>query len=126
MSQNVPPEKDVVLAVALASGMPIGTAADHVGIDRRTVNRKLADPDFRRQVAEFRGQLIATALGRMAENMTRAADAVAALLDDPDPALRLRAARTLFTCGLRLHDAVDLGDRVSDVEAELARREDLP
>jgi hypothetical protein len=125
MSPNVPPEKDVILALALASGLPVGAAAEQAGVDRRTVSRKLADPAFRRQVAEFRGELIATALGRLADNMTRAADAVAALLDAPEPGLRLRAARTLFSFGLRLRDSVDVGDRVRDLEAELARRQEV-
>ena len=124
MSQNVPPEKDVALALALASGLSASAAADQAGLDRRTVTRKLADPAFRRQVAEFRGELIATALGRLADNMTRAADTVAALLDAPEPGLRIRAARTLFSFGLRLRDSVDLGDRVRDLEAELARRQE--
>jgi hypothetical protein len=122
MSPNVPREKDVVLALALAAGTAVGAAAEQAGVDRRTASRKLADPALCRQVAEFRGQLIAAALGRLADNMTRAADAVTTLLDDPDPRLRLRAARILFNFGLRLRDAVDVGDRLRDLEAELARR----
>ena len=125
MSHDVASEKDVVLALALASGVSIAVAAEQAGVHRRTVERKLAEPAFRRQVAEFRGELIATALGRLADNMTRAADAVAALLDAPEPGLRLRAARTLFSFGLRLRDSVDVGDRVRDLEAELARRQEV-
>jgi hypothetical protein len=125
MSPNVGPEKDPLLALALASGVSTAAAADQTGISQRTVERRLADPAFRRQVAEFRGQLIATALGRLADNMTRAADAVAALLDAPDPGLRLRAARALFSFGLRLRDSVDLGDRVRELEAELARQQEV-
>jgi hypothetical protein len=112
MSQIVRPENDSLVAVALASGLSLNAAAEQAGVCRKTVERRLADPAFRREVAEFRGQLIAAALGRLADNMTRAADAVAALLDDPDPRLRLRAARTLFNSGLRLRN----------LEAELARR----
>ena len=125
MSHDVAPEKDSLLALALASGIPVVAAAEQAGVHRRTVERRLTDPAFRRKVAEFRGELIATALGRLADNMTRAADAVAALLDAPDPRLRLRAARALFSFGLRLRDSVDVGDRVRDLEAELARRQEV-
>jgi hypothetical protein len=124
MSPNVGPEKDSLLALALASGQSTAAAAEQAGISQRTVERRLADPAFRRQVADFRGELLATALGRLADNLTRAADTVAALLDAPEPHHRLRAARTLFSFALRLRDAVDLGDRVRDLEAELARRQE--
>jgi hypothetical protein len=122
MSQNVRQENDSLLAVALASGQSLNAAADQAGVCRKTVERKLADPAFRRQVAEFRGELLATALGRLADNMTHAADKVAALLDSEDPRLQLRAARLLFNFGVRLRETVELGERVRDLEAELARR----
>ena len=125
MSQNVAPENDSLLALALATGQSVGAVAEQAGLNRRTIERKLADPAFRRQVAEFRGELIATALGRLADNMTRAADTVAALLDAPEPHLRLRAARALMSLGLRFRDSVDVTDRIRDLERELARRQGI-
>jgi hypothetical protein len=55
--------------------------------------------------------------------MTRAADVLVAILDDPDPGIRLRAARTIMTLVLRLRDAVDVDDRIRDLEFELARKQ---
>jgi hypothetical protein len=127
MSQFVHLENDSLLALALASGQSIAAAAEKAGVCPKTVHRRLADPAFRQLVAEFRGQLIATALGRFADNMTRAADKVTALLDDPDPRLCLRAARLLFVFGLRMRDSVEMADQVRDLQAELARqRGDVP
>jgi hypothetical protein len=74
-------------------------------------------------VSELRQEVLTAALGRMTDNMTRAADAVAALLDAEQPAIRLRAARTLVTLGLRLQDALDLTDRIRELERELARKQ---
>jgi transposase-like protein len=124
MSQFVASEKDPMLALALAGGQPIAAVADQFGLSRRTIERRLADPAFRRLVADFRGQLIAAALGLLAENMTRAARAIAGLIDSPREHIRLRAARTLIHAGLRVRDSVDLGDRIRDLEAELARRQE--
>jgi hypothetical protein len=76
-------------------------------------------------VSELRQEVLTAALGRMTDNMTRAADAIAGLLDAEDPAVRLRAARTLLTVGLRLHDAVDVADRIRDLEEELARQQEV-
>jgi hypothetical protein len=65
--------------------------------------------------------MLQSALGRMTDNMTRAADAVAVLLDAPEPAIRLRAARAMLTLGLRLHEAVDLKEHIRQLQEELAR-----
>jgi hypothetical protein len=122
MTRNVGKEKRSLLALALASGTSIKDAAEQAGISRRTVERCLARPAFRQLVARLRGEMVATALGRMTDNMTRAADAVAGLLDTPEPHLRLRAARTLMSLGLRFRESVDTADRIHDLERELARR----
>jgi hypothetical protein len=122
MSQNVASEKDSKLALALSAGATIAEAAAENGLSSRTVNRKLATPEFRRQVAELRGELMSRALDHMTDNMTRAADVLAGLLDSENPAFRLRAARSLLTLGLRLRDSIDLNDRIRDLEEELARK----
>src|SRR5260221_9998148 len=68
MSENVALEKDVMLALALASGTKIVDAAEQAGVCRRTVERKLAEPDFRRMVAELRAEMVAAALGRLTDS----------------------------------------------------------
>jgi F420-0:gamma-glutamyl ligase len=122
MSGFVRLEKDSTLAMALASGESVGAAAEQAGVTDRTVRRKLSDPEFRRQVADLRGELMSRALDRMTDNMTRAADVLAGLLDEQNPAVRLRAARSLLTLGLRLRDSIDLNNRIRDLEDELARK----
>jgi hypothetical protein len=125
MSPNVPSEKDSVLALALATGASVNEAAERAGVDRKTVQRKLADPEFRREVSEFRGEFIAATLGRMADNMTRAADRLAVLLNDANPSIQLRAIRTMMSFGLRFRDSVDIAERIHDLEAELARKQGM-
>jgi DeoR/GlpR family transcriptional regulator of sugar metabolism len=116
------PEKKVALALALASGLSVTAAAGQAGVSESTARRRLAKPAFRRLVARLRGQMLEAALGRMAENMTRAADKVARLIDSDNEAIALRAARTLMSLGLRLRDSVELADRVHEIERELARK----
>jgi hypothetical protein len=125
MSQNVAPVKKSWLALALASGTSVPDTAKQFGVSRRTVERCLADPAFRRLVAGYRDELIAAALGRMAEKMTRAADTVAGLLDEKDPAIRLRAARALLSLGTRLRASVDLADQIHELGHELARKQGI-
>ena len=123
MSQNVPLEKRSLIAAALASGTSIGDAAEQFGVSRKTVQRYLARPGFQRLVARLRGELVATALGRMSQQMSRAADTIAALLDAEEPHIRLRAGRAMLSLGLRLRDSVDLGERVHELERELAQKQ---
>jgi hypothetical protein len=123
MSQNVTLEKDSLFALALASGTSITDAAAQAEIDRRTIYRKLDDPAFRRLVAEYRDRLIGTALGRIADNLTRGADVLVQMLDAPEPHIRIRAARALFSLGMKLRDSVDLTTRMREVELELARKQ---
>ena len=123
MSQNVAPEKRTLLALALASGTPIGEAAEQAGVCRKTVERWLAKPGFRRLVSRIRGQMLAAALGCMTDSMTRAARTVAALLDAPEAHVRLRAARTLMSFGLRFRESVDVTDHIHQLERELARKQ---
>jgi hypothetical protein len=123
MSQFDTENKDVVLATALATGASASAAARQMDLSISTVKRRMADPDFRKLVCDLRQEVFTAALGRMTDNMTRAADAVSALLDAEQPAVRLRAARTLLTLGLKLQEALELTDRIRDLEEEVARKQ---
>ena len=123
MSRFDTSEKDSLLATTLASGSSAVDAAGQLNISIATVKRRLADPDFRRQVADLRAEMVSDALGYMSDNLTRAARSVTGLLDAPEPHIRLRAARILLSLTLRVRDAVDVDARIHDLEEELARRQ---
>ena len=125
MSQNVPLKKRSLPATALYSGASVTQAAEQFGVSRKTVQRCMARPAFRRRVVQPRGELMANALGRMADNMTRAADTVNRLLDPDDPTVVLRAARALLSLGMRLRDSVEIADRVQELKDELDRRQEI-
>jgi hypothetical protein len=121
MSQIDTENKDVMLAMAIAAGASSTTAAQQLDLSRSTVKRRMGDADFRQLVGDLRREMLTSALGRMANNMTRAADTVAALLDVEQPQIRLRAARALLTLGLRLHDSVEASARMDAIEQALAQ-----
>lgn len=124
MSAKVPPGKRTLLALTLAAGSSSADAAEQFGLHQKTVQRFLAKPAFHRLVTRLRSQMLEAALGRMADNMTRAANTFADLLDAPEAHIRLRAARALMSLGLRLRDSVELTDRLHAVEDELARKQE--
>jgi uncharacterized membrane protein YqiK len=122
MSPGVASEKDSILATAISAGASTAEAAEKAGLSQRTAQRRIADPEFQQQVAQLRSKLMARALDKMAENMTRAADAIARLIDADNPAISLRASRSMLTLSLRLHDALDLDQRITALKEELERR----
>jgi signal transduction protein with GAF and PtsI domain len=48
---------DERLLMSLASGISADAAAQSVGMNKRTVYRRLTDPDFRRRLIELRADL---------------------------------------------------------------------
>jgi hypothetical protein len=60
---------DEALALAVASGQTLRAAAAAAGIGERTVVRRMADLAFRRRVSELRAEMVAQALGKMADGM---------------------------------------------------------
>jgi hypothetical protein len=123
MTQFDTENKDVLLAMAIASGASASAAAREMELSLSTVQRRIADPEFRQLVAELRREMLTSALGRVSHNMTRAADTVAALLDAEEPHIRLRAARALMTLGLKLHDSLELSERIEALEEEVEQRQ---
>jgi transposase-like protein len=121
MSQFDTENKDVLLAMAIASGASSAETARDLDVSISTVKRRMADPEFKQLVNDLRREMLTTALGRMSHNMTRAADTVAALLDAEEPYIRLRAARAMLTLGMKLNDAVDLTERIHELEMKVAQ-----
>src|SRR5262245_55044702 len=123
MTQFDTENKDVLLATAIASGTSASAAARQMDLSLSTVQRRMGDPEFRQLVADLRKEMLTSALGRVSQNMTRAADTVAALLDAEEPHIRLRAARALMTLGLKLHDCIELSERIEALEEEVEQRQ---
>jgi hypothetical protein len=110
------------LALALAAGKTITEAAVAADLSRRTATRRVIDPAFRRRVAELRAEMVARALGKMADGMAAAAETLRALLDAEGESVRLGAARSILELGNKLREAVELEERLATLEQRLAAR----
>ena len=89
--------------MAVASGRTLREAADAAGPGERTATRRWADPAFpAAQVSELRGDMVSTALGRMADGMAEAADVLRGLLNAESESVRLGRARSLVDMGAKL------------------------
>ena len=124
MSANVQPgesRRDQMLIVALASGASHQSAADAAGYAAKTVQRRLANPAFRRALDDTRNRLFEQALGRAAHHAIRAADVLAEVMDDSGipPRIRVSAAKALLDSATRYREVEELSRRVAAVEDAL-------
>lgn len=112
---------DDLLAAALAAGKTIKDAAAEAGIGERTARRRMESPEFQARIAELRNEMVQAAARTLAAKMGRAAEVLGNLLDDPDPARRMKAAVHLLRLGIQCTEVADLAQRLVDLETELAR-----
>lgn len=117
MAGNGRQNADSVLIAALASGATVAAAAKQAGVAERTVYRRLEDADFRRQVHEARGEILARTVGTLAEATTRAVSTLCELLEAEAEPVRLGAARAILAEVVRLREHVDLDARLREIEA---------
>jgi hypothetical protein len=111
---------DTALLLGLASGQTVRDAARAAGIGERTATRRVADPDFRRRIAEMRAEMIGRALGQLADGMTEAASTLRGLLAAEGESVRLGAARSILELGHKLREAVEFEERIADLEQRMA------
>jgi hypothetical protein len=108
---------DDALLLALAAGKTVRDAARLAGIGERTATRRVADPAFRRRVAEMRADMVSRATGQLVEASTKAVDTLEALLTAQAESVRLGAARSILELGSKLRDNVEFGERLAALEA---------
>jgi hypothetical protein len=107
----------------MATGVSATSAAQQLKYSLRSVQRRMASPSFRTLVATLRAEMVERILGIMTERLTRATEAVAELLDSPEPLMRIRAARLLFQTSMKLRSAVDIDWQIRELRDEVNGRE---
>lgn len=108
---------DSALVVALAGGATVRAAARRAHVAERTVYRRLDEVDFRRQVQSARAEMVAQAVGKLADAATQAVNTLSALLDGDSESVRLGAARAILEIGTKLRDATEFETRLVALEA---------
>jgi hypothetical protein len=126
MAQRGKKIQDDHLVMALACGATVEAAAQAAGLSKRTVYRRLDDPDFRQRRQALRADLVQ----RTAAMLTAAGgESVRTLLalqkERIPPATRLGAARAALEIGLKLREQAELEQRIAalDVPACAGKRE---
>ncbi len=112
------------LLMALACGSTVDSAASKSGLSKRTIYRRLEDAEFRRQLQNYRTDMVYRATGMLTAASMEAVKTLLSLLGSGNAAAaRLGAARAVLDIGLKLRQASELEERMSKIEERLQQRD---
>ena len=119
------------LLTALACGLSVEQAARQTGVSTRTIQRRLAEANFRFRLDELRHEMLARSCAMLTAAGVESVRTLVELLKPQQAATtRLQAARAILDLGVKLRQLVDVEERVHDLErryaelsAELSERE---
>jgi hypothetical protein len=110
---------DEALLLALACGATLEAAAMKAGVSRRTVQRRLADPDFQRRLRDLRDDMVQRTAGMLTAAAGESVKTLLALQQATIPAaVRLGAARAILEIGVKIREATELTERIAALEAQ--------
>jgi hypothetical protein len=111
---------DVALIAALAGGATVREASAAGAVSEPTIYRRLRDDDFKRRVSDARGEMLAQAVGKLADASTKAVTTLTELLNGESESVRLGAARSVLELGVKLRESTELERRIAELEARAA------
>ena len=101
---------------AIAAAPSIAQAARDSGIGERTIHRWLEDEDFRYELTRVRQEQADFAGKELQGLLVRGVEVLTEAMNDPDIAVRLRAARCAFSFAPQIVDLEKLKDDVQALE----------
>jgi hypothetical protein len=120
---RIPSRTDAVLIPHLVAGLSYADVAAQTGVSERTIKRRMADPSFRRIVADRQRQAAQQTCAQLRRLTNEALDALRDLLDaSTSSSVRLGASRTVLEQALRWQEAAELEVRLQEIELALAGR----
>ena len=111
------------IAVLVAGGSSIKTAAETVGCSLQTAYNLSATPEFKNQVAAIRNDAVAAAVGVLSQAASKAAQTLVDLLSSEHEAKdRLAAARLILANLGPIQELGELRERITKIESQAALR----
>jgi hypothetical protein len=106
---------DLVIA-ALVTGCTHEQAAAKAGCSCRTVDRRATDPAFRRRLDGVRHEVLSRVTDAVTNTLLAAVARLSSALANPDDDVGIRAANTLFTHAIHLHELRDVAGRLANIQ----------
>ena len=106
----------LILLESVAGGDSLKVAAIAAGCSYDHAARIARQEDFRLAVSEHRTQILDESLGRLSNACRQAVETLRELLDSDDAAIRVKAASAILDRFLKLHEAVEVRQRLEALE----------
>ena len=114
-----PRRNDGALVDLLAAGRSNADAARLSGISVRTVNRRMADSDFRQRLDVRRAEMFERGAARMADLVSRSIDTLSELMEQSkSESIRLSAAKSVIDGAVRLRELISIESRLAEMERQ--------
>jgi HEAT repeat protein len=114
-------KNDHQLLMLLACGATVESASREVNLSERTIYKRLADPDFKQRLAEFRAEMVRRSAGTLSAAASESVRTLVGLLQPSNPPpVRLGAARAILEIGIKMREAADLEQRLCELERQVA------
>ena len=112
------------VAAMIAGARTIEQAATQAGVTKRTGMRYMKTPAIKSAISQALDAVLAVAAGQAVAEMSDALATLRQIHQDADaPAsARVSAARAILEAGPRLREALDLAERVTQLEQAMERR----
>jgi hypothetical protein len=107
----------------LARGASTDAVGEQLGVNGRTVRRWREDPEFEAEIEAARKALLSESVACLTAAVRKAAEVATELLDDPSPAIRVRAVSEVFRALPILSEHAALEARIAALEARLEEKD---
>ncbi len=115
---------DATLLEALGNGLTHAGAASLAGCSTKTVQRRVQNPRFARELASLRAVRQEELASRLSHLSSDAVSVLHQILQNGPPSLQLRAATTVMSWSVRFRDTVETEHRLTDLERQAGLLED--
>ncbi len=113
----------MMLAIAVADGIPVAEWALQNGVNERTAYRWAAEPEVRSEVESIRSRVLDEAIGRMSRRVAWAVDKIFALGENAtSESVRLSALRAVISDFIAVSNFSGLETRLAKLEAQARAR----
>ena len=107
-----------LLAVSVAAGAKIRSAAESCGCSERQAYRISATLEFKSRISELRSEIAGVAVGKLTSAASQAVDTLCELLDATnEPKVRLDAVKLILTQLAPLAEHCELRSRLEQLES---------
>ena len=126
MSPNAAPENSVALSHRQTAALPyiasepnLSEGARAAQIDRRTLTRWMQEPAFRAELERVRRNISDLAFSELEGFTLKSVIRLVQLLDDPDPTVRHRAAKTVISISIAVRQDKEIRRQLETIDNAL-------